>query len=222
MWIFFTLLILIYVCLFLFKIWYPQLSENIYDKYGFDIGLFQIKINFSARGRWISNISTLRRCKKFYKLGSIISLLLILPSTIFLVVNLIKLFSMMTSSTTTSAAAKSESGTGIQKEDLIFQPVIPGVNFPWSDVTMYGFSLLTCTVFHEFGHALAADCQDIKILGYGLLIILIIPAAFVNLSTSELKSLSFMDQVCTYCIHQCHRKIPYRVLTTQYSSDMCK
>ena len=201
MWIFFTLLILIYVCLFLFKIWYPQLSESIYEKYGFDIGLFQIKVNFSARGRWISNISTLRRCKKFYKLGSIISLLLILPSTIFLVINLIKLFSMMTVTTTTiSAASKSESGivTGIQKEDLIFQPIIPGVNFPWSDVTMYGFSLLTCTVFHEFGHALAADCQDIKILGYGLLIILIIPAAFVNLSTSELKSLSFMDQVHMY------------------------
>ena len=198
MWIFFTLLILIYVCLFLFKIWYPQLSENIYDKYGFDIGLFQIKVNFSARGRWISNISTLRRCKKFYKLGSIISLLLILPSTMFLVINLIKLLSMVTATTISEEATKSESGAStinIQKEDLIFQPIIPGVNFPWSDVTMYGFSLLTCTVFHEFGHALAADCQDIKILGYGLLIILIIPAAFVNLSTSELKSLSFMDQV---------------------------
>lgn len=210
MWILFTLLILIYVSLFLFKIWYPQLSESIYEKYGFDIGLFQIKINFSARGRWISNISTLRRCKKFYKLGSIISLLLILPSTMFLVINLIKLLSMVTATTISEEATKSESGAStinIQKEDLIFQPIIPGVNFPWSDVTMYGFSLLTCTVFHEFGHALAADCQDIKILGYGLLIILIIPAAFVNLSTSELKSLSFMDQLKIYTAGVYHNLI---------------
>ena len=52
------------------------------------------------------------------------------------------------------------------RDELIFQPVIPGVTFPISDVGVYGLSLFLSTVFHELGHALAADCQDVKILGY--------------------------------------------------------
>ena len=66
------------------------------------------------------------------------------------------------------------------RDELIFQPVIPGVTFPISDVGVYGLSLFLSTVFHELGHALAADCQDVKILGYGLLIIFIVPAAYVG------------------------------------------
>ena len=66
------------------------------------------------------------------------------------------------------------------KEELIFQPVIPGVTFPMSEFGVYGFSLFLSTVFHELGHALAADCQDVKILGYGILLFFIIPAAYVG------------------------------------------
>ena len=66
------------------------------------------------------------------------------------------------------------------RDELIFQPVIPGVTFPMSEIGVYGFSLFLSTVFHELGHALAADCQDVKILGYGLLIIFIVPAAYVG------------------------------------------
>ena len=83
----------------------------------------------------------------------------------------------------------------IKKQDLIFQPVVPGITFPWSEASFYGFSLFVSTVFHELGHALAADCHDIKVLGYGLVIFLVIPAAFVDLSTSELNALSYMEQV---------------------------
>ena len=71
------------------------------------------------------------------------------------------------------------------RDELIFQPVIPGVTFPISDVGVYGLSLFLSTVFHELGHALAADCQDVKILGYGLLIIFIVPAAYVGKWTSK-------------------------------------
>ena len=79
----------------------------------------------------------------------------------------------------TCAGENSETKLDI-RDELIFQPVIPGVTFPISDVGVYGFSLFLSTVFHELGHALAADCQDVKILGYGLLIIFIVPAAYVG------------------------------------------
>ena len=56
-------------------------------------------------------------------------------------------------------------------------------------------SLFMSTVFHEMGHAIAADSLDVKLLGYGLLIMVVLPAAYVDLSTSELGSLSLSDQL---------------------------
>ena len=51
------------------------------------------------------------------------------------------------------------------ENELVFQPVIPGVTFPLTDFGAYAISLIITTAFHELGHALAADCQDVKILG---------------------------------------------------------
>jgi S2P endopeptidase len=189
-----------YAGLFAFKTYKPLLAEQLYDKCGIDIGLFQLKISASAKGRWVSNIPSIRRTKAWFKWGTIVALLLMIPSVIFLVLNLWKLLQMSFKTTAAAGdtAAATSSTTKEGHEDLIFQPVIPGVNFPLDEVGLYGLSLLISTVFHELGHALAADCHDVKLLGYGLMVFFIIPAAFVDMSTSELTSLSAFEQLKVY------------------------
>merc|ERR1739844_362147 len=196
MWTTIFWILIFYIALFIFKSWNPKLSERIYEKFGIDIGLFQIRLTFSAKSRWVSNISSIRRFKAWYKFGTILSLILMVPAFTFLVINLVKLISL-------TMSEKHQ----ISNQELIFQPVIPGVTFPLSDLRIYGFSLFLSTVFHELGHALAADCHDIKVFGYGLFIFILIPAAFVDLSTPELKSISYMEQLKIYTAGVYHNLI---------------
>ncbi len=154
MWIFVGLLAAAYLVLFYFKLHYPVFSEKLYQKFGLDIGLFQLKFSLSARSRWLNNIAGVKKFKAFYKYGTIISLLLVIPSLLFLLWNLHTIVVIYNDST----------GDKKVTDDLVFQPVIPGVTFPLTDVGIYGFSLLVTTVFHELGHAVAADCLDVKIM----------------------------------------------------------
>ena len=110
MWPLFSILAIIYAALFLFKSKYHVLSEQIFEKYGLDIGLFQIKLSLSAKRRWVTNIPTMKKCKNFYKYGTIISLVLIIPSLIFLIWNLYKIITLAWPSTTPTT---NQSGTGL-------------------------------------------------------------------------------------------------------------
>ena len=86
MWTAIFWILIFYIALFVFKSWNPKLSERVYEKFGIDIGLFQIKLTFSAKSRWVSNISSIRRFKAWYKFGTILSLILMVPAFTFLVV----------------------------------------------------------------------------------------------------------------------------------------
>lgn len=197
-WTFISILAAFYLLIFVLKLKYYEAFEKLYEKWGLDVGLFQLKWSFSAKGRWTTNLSSMRRCKTFYKYGTVVSLLLIVPSLIFLVWNLVKMIYMawpMSWQTSSTEAYKLHT---VERSDLIFQPVVPGITFPIADAGVYALGLLLSSAFHELGHAVAADCQDVKLLGYGLLIIFVIPAAFVELSTSELKALSPTDQLKVY------------------------
>ena len=110
MWPLFSILAILYAALFLFKSKYHVLSEQIFEKYGLDIGLFQIKLSLSAKRRWVTNIPTMKKCKNFYKYGTIISLVLIIPSLIFLIWNLYKIITLAWPSTTPTT---NQSGTGL-------------------------------------------------------------------------------------------------------------
>ena len=47
-------------------------------------------------------------------------------------------------------------------------------------------SLLVCSVYHELGHAVSAVSENIRVLGFGVFVLFIIPAAYVDLPTEQL------------------------------------
>lgn len=77
----------------------------------------------------------------WYSLGTIITVLLFVPSLILL---------------TSTAIVSFENMRQHKNEEAILQPVVPGVNLPSSDLPYYLITLLVCTVVHEIGHAVAA------------------------------------------------------------------
>ena len=79
--------------------------------------------------------------RSWFNIGTVITLMLIVPSIMLLFVT----------------ASNSLSSLGSEmKEDAILQPVIPGLNLPKSEFLHYIVTLFTCTIIHEFGHAFAA------------------------------------------------------------------
>jgi S2P endopeptidase len=46
--------------------------------------------------------------------------------------------------------------------------------------------LLICSVVHEFGHAVTSVAEDVTVIGAGIFVMLVMPAAYVDISTAEL------------------------------------
>lgn len=58
--------------------------------------------------------------------------------------------------TATTSLVNASQGTILKEEQVVLQPVLPGVNLPQSHLTHYFATIFICTVFHELGHAIAA------------------------------------------------------------------
>lgn len=56
-------------------------------------------------------------------------------------------------------------------------------------------SFLFFSIIHEAGHAIAAVKEDVRVLGFGLFVMFILPAAFVDLPTDQLLALRPMGQL---------------------------
>ena len=83
--------------------------------------------------------------RNWYSFGTYIALLLLLPSITLLV------------AIATKSLLSISQGTAVSSEnEMILQPVVPGVNLPQSQLAHYFITIFICTVFHEMGHALAA------------------------------------------------------------------
>ncbi|KAL3218974.1 hypothetical protein MRX96_031235 [Rhipicephalus microplus] len=88
--------------------------------------------------------------------------------------------------------------TGTQ-EVQVLEPSLPGVNLPLSDIFYYIATLIVCSVFHEFGHALAAVRENVRIQGCGFFVLGIFPGAFVDLPKDQVSVLSPWRQLKIYC-----------------------
>lgn len=69
--------------------------------------------------------------------------------------------------------------------------VLPGVEMPGSNIYVpfgYGFiAIITVLVIHEFSHGIAARAHKVNIKSLGLLLVAILPGAFVEIDEEELK-----------------------------------
>lgn len=75
---------------------------------------------------------------------------------------------------------------------------MPGVNLPVNQLGFYLLTLLVCVVLHEAGHAMAALRERVRIHGFGFFLLGIYPGAYVDISDTDLNSLSPMRQLKIY------------------------
>ncbi|KAL7059177.1 hypothetical protein AAHC03_013510 [Spirometra sp. Aus1] len=92
-------------------------------------------------------------------------------------------------------------------EKQIITPVMPGVNLPVSHIGFYMLTLLICVVLHEAGHALAALREKVRLHGFGFFLFGIYPGAYVDISDSDLCSLSPLRQLKIYCAGVWHNGV---------------
>lgn len=63
----------------------------------------------------------------------------------------------------------------------------------------YILSLISCSVFHELGHAMAAVREDVRFFGIGVIIFIVIPVAFVHINDEQLNSLPIKNRLRILC-----------------------
>jgi len=80
-------------------------------------------------------------------------------------------------------------------DQIVLRPLLPGVNLPTSELPYYCIALVLTTVIHEAGHAMAAFNSKVRVLGIGLTLFLFLPAAFVDVDTSQLEMVGARAQL---------------------------
>ncbi|KAF5296762.1 hypothetical protein FQR65_LT10163 [Abscondita terminalis] len=175
------LITIIYCLLFFFDTFFKSCAHYPYIKLlhgtGFKIKLFHLQWNTTALNRilvrWGS--SHLRFFNVWFTLGLYVTLLL-LPISICLI--LYALFQIIT--------ARSDD----LNQNLIIEPIIPGINLPLSELGFYSVTLIFCSIVHEVGHALAAVKEDVHLVNVGVVVLFIIPVAYVNINIEKLSNLN--------------------------------
>ncbi|XP_067675521.1 membrane-bound transcription factor site-2 protease-like [Haliotis asinina] len=92
-------------------------------------------------------------------------------------------------------------------EHQVLTPVMPGVNLPTSQIWYYLLTLLVCGILHEFGHAVAAVREQVRVNGFGVFLLLMYPGAYVDLSTEHIQVISPLRQLRVYCAGVWHNFI---------------
>jgi hypothetical protein len=55
---------------------------------------------------------------------------------------------------------------------------------------------MICSVYHELGHAVAAVTENVRVLGFGVFLLLIIPAAYVSpLTLSSVQAFPWISSI---------------------------
>ncbi|XP_071527086.1 membrane-bound transcription factor site-2 protease [Panulirus ornatus] len=81
----------------------------------------------------------------------------------------------------------------------VLQPVVPGINLAIKDLPYYFVTLLIASVIHEAGHAIAAVKEDVHVNGFGFLLMFILPGAYVDVPTEEIRTLTPFRQLKILC-----------------------
>lgn len=157
---------------------------------GISVRLFRVQFYSTGMNRtiikWTSRMPGIYR--NSFKLGCYVTMVLF-PIAVSLVV--ISLF------TGSSPSAPNESAQPEQMARL--EILLPGVNLPLNQIGYYISALLICSVVHEAGHAIAAVIEDIPVLGFGLLVMFVMPVAYTEIDSDHFASAKVWKKLKIYC-----------------------
>ncbi|EZA49658.1 Membrane-bound transcription factor site-2 protease [Ooceraea biroi] len=190
---------LIHCLLFFFDIFFKSCSHFPYlyflENTGLEIRLFRLTWFTTAFNRKIIKwgMSRSRFWTAWFNAGVIITIVL-LPIVIIILLKMT--FSMW------RAGSSSDDNSGV-----ILEPMLPGVNVPFSEIGYYAITLAICTIVHELGHALAAAREDVQLFGIGLFIFFTIPIAYVDMNSEQTAALPLKNQLRIMCAGVWHNII---------------
>ena len=78
---------------------------------------------------------------------------------------------------------------------------------PSDQTAYYLITLFLCGIFHEFGHAIAASREQVRVNGFGIFLMFIFPGAYVDLCSDHLMILSPLRQLRIFCAGVWHNLI---------------
>lgn len=81
------------------------------------------------------------------------------------------------------------------------------MDIPLNEIGYYITTLVTCSIVHELGHALAAAREDVQLFGVGFLIFFVIPVAYAQINTEQLFALPPRNQLRIMCAGVWHNII---------------
>jgi len=188
------------------RIYLPTKYSTFVRLTGLEINIFQLRWFTERFNRSLHRFG--RSCPGFlsiwFMIGAMVASFLIPVALYILSVNLV------------SSTGSSEHGLG-EEGELVIQAVIPGLNLPNSEIGYYFLSLLLCSVYHELGHALCAVNENVRVLGVGVFVLFLIPAAYVDLPTDQLITKSNLQKLRIFSAGVWHNivlvAVSYMVLT---------
>ena len=104
----------------------------------------------------------------FYRGGSFFGLLMMFLSCCILVVSSAYVFYSMAIGIYSSAPLETTIQRTATVPSVIFTPIVPGVNFPLSDIPLLMFVLSLSLAIHEVGHAVSAYVHNVRTTEAGL------------------------------------------------------
>ncbi|XP_020279142.1 membrane-bound transcription factor site-2 protease [Pseudomyrmex gracilis] len=182
---------LIHCSLFFFDTLFKSCSHFPYlyflENTGLEVQIFRIKWFTTAFNRKIIKwgMDRSRFWTAWFSAGAIISIILLPIATCIILKMTFNMWLAGSSDNINSGA--------------VLEPMLPGVDVPFNEIGYYIVTLAICSIVHELGHALAAAREDVQLFGLGMLIIFIIPIAYVHLSNEQLVSLPLRNQLRVTC-----------------------
>lgn len=73
------------------------------------------------------------------------------------------------------------------------------MGLPLNEIGYYILTLGICSVCHEFGHVMAAAKESVQLHGLGMLLVFILPIAYVNMNSNDLSPLPLRNQLRITC-----------------------
>ena len=155
---------------------------------GLEIGLFSVRwstTRFNSSLHWVSQLRP-GWSVSWFRAGAVVTSILVLPSMILLSVSVIQHLHHI---------FRHEDSEG---EEVMLQPVLPGVNLPSTHLLYYFTSLAMASLFHEAGHAVAGFSVNIRMVSAGLMVLAVFPAAYVELPTDQLMARAARHQLTVF------------------------